>query len=207
MGDPANDTIAKLQEENLRLKRKLEELSSAEKPEKQSASTVDQLRSENLELRESLLRYRSLEEELAVQRVFEKSKKKFYAWLTLGGSVATVASIVGIMLGAPGIKEYIEKKADDQIQKVTGGRVDIIVADRIKDVIDPQLAGLRTDFEKKANEAIRLASLPDATKDSIDYTSDMEPVRDEGPEGATAGFAVAAAMEYQIHKNLSLTHI
>jgi len=40
----------------------------------------------------------------------------------------------------------------------------------------------------------------DATKSTVDYTASMTPVRDQGQEGSVVGFAVAAAMEYQIFK-------
>jgi C1A family cysteine protease len=202
MADPEHDEILRLREENTRLKRKVtEEAKIGDGSDRRNGNTADELRAANLELREKLLSYRSLEEELAVQRVFEKSKRKVLQWLTFGGSVVTIASAVGWVLSAPGLKEYAKNRVDDQIQKVTSGRVNEIVAERIRLAVDPQLA----DLSGTVNATIRLASLPDAKKSFIDYSGNMGPAGDEGSEGSTTAFAVAAAMEYQLRRNLGVS--
>lgn len=197
MGEVEHNDLRKLQEENERLKEKLAEQQQAmqaatiRRPE-----TVEELRSENISLRESLLRYRSVEEELAVQRVFEKSKKKVLQWVTFGGSVLTLASALGWLMGAPQVKKYATEQVDAQVQKVTGGQVNRIVEDRINKAVAPQL----TDLSETLNATIHLASFPDAKEHAVDYTNQMEAARNQESEGSTTGFALGAAMEYQIRK-------
>jgi C1A family cysteine protease len=197
MGDSEHTDIRKFQAENERLKQQLvEQQQAAEALTIRRPETLEELRNENISLRESLLRYRSLEEELAVQRVFEKSKKKVLQWVTFGGSVLTLASALGWLLGAPQVRKYATEQVDAQVQKVTGGQVNRIVEDRINKAVAPQL----TDLSETLNATIHLASLPDAKASAVDYTSQMETARNQGSEGSTTGFALAAAMEYQIRK-------
>ena len=61
----------------------------------QQSDQLAQLTEENAALRQKLEKYKSLEEDLAAQRVFEKVQKQMKNWITVGGIATLIAGIVG----------------------------------------------------------------------------------------------------------------
>ncbi len=184
----------------------------------QPGDQLAQVLDENATLRQKLEKYKSLEEDLAAQRVFEKTKKLLTTWITLGGAVTLVAGMVGFKV----ITDYTEGLVKDRLQAVSQGHIeDVLLQEgkrKIADVVEKQRAELLT-FVAQQKAQISISGLPLGTAVSsslgipaakaaplpavVDYTDKMQPVRDSGDEGAVVGFAVAAAVEYQIRKTLN----
>jgi C1A family cysteine protease len=167
---------------------------------------LDLLRQRNQDLSERLAQYKALEEDLMAQRVFEKARKQFVWMLTVGG----LASIVAGVLGLKGLDDYAKARVDNALKSKADSYVDALLKAEVHDQISTAVQGQREFIRQQ----IFLASQPQgisangpttllhpvAVLTQIDYTSDMLPVRDQGPEGSNAAFAVAAALEYQYKK-------
>jgi C1A family cysteine protease len=171
------------------------------------SSGADDLRKQNAELREKLVQYKSLEEDLMAQRVYEKARKQFTAMLTLGGIAAIAAGI----LGFKSLDEYARKLADDALKASMQEHMEKV----LQAEVHTQIAGMVQDERTYVRQQIVIATQPlgassgepaaamaPATSSTVDYTANMLPVRDQGQEGSSTGFAVAAALEYQIRKSL-----
>jgi len=171
------------------------------------ASGTDDLRKQNAELREKLEQYKELEEDLMAQRVYEKARKQFTAMLTLGGIAAIVAGI----LGFKSLDEYARKLADDALKTSMQERMDKV----LQAEVHTQIMGMVQEERTYVRQQIVIATQPlgapgggsaapaaPATSGTVDYTADMLPARDQGQEGSSTAFAVAAALEYQVRKNL-----
>lgn len=164
------------------------------------------------DLKQQLASYKSLEEDLMANRVFEKAKKKISTYVTLGGVIAILASIIGIKA----VVEYAKELAKEKI--------DAIAADEIKKALQVEGERQITSFvnEKKTDfiilvqqQAARIAATSQpvgqtqrtesaaATSEFLDYSDGMSKVRNSGTEGSTVGFATAAALEFQIEKSLN----
>src|SRR5205807_2409971 len=57
---------------------------------------IDEVKKENESLREKLQKYKQLEEDLMSQRIFEKARAQLSYWITAGGIVAIIATILGV---------------------------------------------------------------------------------------------------------------
>lgn len=171
------------------------------------SSGTDDLRKQNAELREKLAQYKSLEEDLMAQRVYEKARKQFTAMLTLGGIAAIVAGI----LGFKSLDEYAKKLADDALKASMQEHMEKV----LQAEVHTQIAGMVQDERTYVRQQIVIATQPlgassgepaaamaPATSSAVDYTANMLPVRDQGQEGSSTAFAVAAALEYQVRKSL-----
>jgi C1A family cysteine protease len=174
-----------------------------------------QLIEENAALRQKLERYKSLEEDLAAQRVFEKAQRQLKNWITVGGIATLMAGIVGYNV----ITDYSESLVKDRMKAVAQSHIEEVLFQegkrQIGDVVNKQLAELLAFIEQQKTQ-IRIAASPTALTGSkgtappngvalpasVDYTDKMQPVRDQGQETAAVGFAIAAAVEYQIRKAL-----
>src|SRR5439155_68688 len=71
---------------------------------------IDEVKKENESLREKLQKYKQLEEDLMSQRIFEKAKAQLSYWITAGGIVAIIATILGVGQ----LKDYAKKIADEK---------------------------------------------------------------------------------------------
>jgi len=176
---------------------------------------------------DDLKEYRAIREEQMAQRVSEKARLNLVSWLTVNGLVLVIASIIGIK----SIVDYIKKSATQRIDSVTEKRINEILAEEAKRLIIEQEEDLKAaakkhiaeivdaqkeelvDFARKQIEQVAVAMSPtkgiaqspvepEVSSGSIDLTPDMQPVRDNGNEGSVTGFAVAAALEYQIKKTI-----
>ncbi len=218
---PPNE-VAELRQENSRLRQKLEEHVESGPALPTQDDELNRLRSENVGLRESLLRYKALEEEVAAQKVFQKAKKMLVTWLTVGGSLLTLVSLLGLL----NINDYAKRLVDDKLKEVSEEKIVKGIEDEGRKEVSKLVDKKQADFEEYAHQQIQQyvalipigkipassstgSSLPAATISEIDYTSAMNPVRDSGQEGSVVGFALAATMEYQVRrkfgKNLVLS--
>jgi C1A family cysteine protease len=204
--------LSDLREANAQLRQKLDALTNS------GGSRADDelfnLRNENVELRVSLLRYKALEEDLAAQKVFQKAKKMLVTWMTIGGSVLTLVSVIGLM----NINDYAKRLVDEKLKTVSDEKINKTMEDEGQREVAKLLTQKQGAFEDYAHQqiqqlvalmpigklstAVATTDLPSASVSQIDYTSSMTPVRSQGDEGSVVGFALAAALEYQIHKKL-----
>lgn len=183
---------------------------------KKSESVADDLKNENQELREKLQEFKKLEEDLMAQRVYDKAKRRLISMITIGGIVLTIIGIMGIKSIFDYTKNLINKKLqsisteqiNDLIQEEGKKQVSLIVQEQ-----QNELEAILVATAKQQINQIVLTSSPvgrreklsissESTQPTIDLTSFITPIRDQGAEGSTVGFAVAAALEYQIDKKL-----
>src|ERR1700682_1167658 len=221
---PQETLIAGLRKENEKLRLKLQEYESlAEKESTQSEEVfVNHVVKENEELKEKLQDFKKLEEDLMAQRVSERAKKQLTVWLTIGGLVIFIGGIIGFRQ----IEEYTRGLVEQKVQKVADDEIRRVLQEEGKKQVATIVEQQRGTLQSYANEQVKeiaaraVASGPlsvsqnqptsvqslalDPSIASKDYTAAMTIVRDEGSEGSVVGFAVAAALEYQIKKKLGI---
>lgn len=167
------------------------------------------------ELRAKVREYEKLEEDMLAQRVFIKARKQVTTWITLGGLAAVLVAAIGYS----GLRSDLEDRAKDRLNSLADKQVNTIVhqeADRrIRPFIESERQKLETvgrrEIQKIAEEKVTTltgaaaieapSDIALATQPSVDYASQMLPVRDSGPEGSVVGFAIASALEYQLKKH------
>ena len=175
----------------------------------ESDEEKDELRKQNEDLRQRLQEYKALEEDLMATRIFQKAKKQFSVYITVGGVIIVLSAIFGI------------KALSDYAKNLAKEKIDAIAKDEIQKSLEAEGKRQITGFiAQKQNEIMAFAQQEmarvivatqpigqsqgaeprAATVAVIDYTDQMLPVRDLGTEGNSVGFAVAAALEYQIAK-------
>lgn len=167
------------------------------------------LQEENAELKEKLKAFEKFEQELVAEEIFEKAKKRFKNWLTVGGLAVLLAGA----LGFKSIVGYVEGLAEKRLERYTDSMIEQKVQEharlRVEALIESQKDQLIAVGRKQVVNIV--ARLPIAniqepstpqtvvadttTRTSFDLTEFMAPVRNQGAEGSTVGFAVAAAME------------
>jgi len=176
---------------------------------------------------DELKEYRAAREEQMALRVSDKARFHLLGWITINGLVLAIASVIGIK----SIVDYVKKSATQKIDSVTEERVKQILKEEAKNLVNEQKAYLMEaarkqiaeimeaqkeeliSFARQQIDQISVATRPtkgkrqpaavtEFTTDSIDYMADMQPVRNQEDEGSNVGFAVAAAVEYQIKKSM-----
>jgi len=177
---------------------------------------LNNLTKENQELKEKIQEYDYLKEQLMANRVEEKAKEQLISSLTLSGIILTILGIFGLKSLYDYSKNLVTKKvgsiSEEQINTILIKEGKHQVAEIVKQK-QPEWEALITSFAKQQINQITVATSPvgisekqpaisEATLRHVDLTSFMTPVRDQGNEGSTTGFAVAAALEYQIYKKL-----
>jgi C1A family cysteine protease len=210
--------IAELQRENEQLKQKLQEYLSLSKEEatKPEGALVNHVVKENQELKERLQVFKKLEEDLMAQRVSERAKKQLTVWLTIGGLVISIGGIVGFRQ----IEAYTKDLVSRKVQAVADDQIKNLLLDegkkQVTAVVEQQKGALHDYVNEQIKQIVGLSPInasnqpdtnlaplsPESAAASLDYSADMTPVRDQGSEGSVVGFAVAAALEYQIKKKL-----
>jgi len=184
--------------------------------EKEPLPSVNDLQKENQALREKVQEYKRLEEDLMAQRVYEKAKKKLIAMITFGGIILTLVGIIGFK----SIVDYTKKLIASKLESVSEEQINKIVEEEGKKQVlifvkeqQSELEAILVATAKRQISQINLSSIPvrgeekpaitvDSNQKILDLTSFMNPIRNQGAEGSTVGFAVASALEYQIHKRL-----
>jgi C1A family cysteine protease len=183
------------------------------------------LEAENKQLKQQLREYKAIQEDLMAQRVFEKTRKLFTVYITVGGLLLLLSGVVGVMqvveYAKTHARETIERLVENESKKSLSDETDRqkTILSGLTDKMRNDLAALakakQNDLEKVSEEsAARLRTIGQplgatstgqgglSAASHLDYSSEMGGVRDEGPEGSTVAFAVADAMEYQIKKTL-----
>lgn len=187
---------------------------------------IEQLKRENEELKKKVQDYQALQEDLMAERVFQKAQARLTVYLTLGGFVIVLSGVVGIK----SLIDYVKKVAQTKIDTVSQDEVkaalqaegerqitDLVASQKeeFDALVKQQLARTgqdMADLAKQQLERIKAADQPigqtrdveprAATVSIIDYSDQMLPIRNSGAEGSAVGFALAAALEYQIQKTL-----
>jgi len=188
--------------------------------EQELQSSVSELRRENRELKDKVRQYGKLEEDLEdvmAKRVYEKARKRLAATITLGGILLTIAGIVGLK----SIANYTKTVVAEKVASVSEEQINTIVEQEGKNQVlnfvkeqQSKLEAMLLATARQQISQIALASSPVRGEEKptvsvepgqplLDLTSLMTPVRNQGSEGSTVGFAVAAALEYQIRKQLN----
>lgn len=196
------------------------EVNSKMEHEQELQSSVSELRRENRELRDKVQQYGKLEEDLEdvmAKRVYEKARKRLAATITLGGILLTIAGIVGLK----SIANYTKTVVAEKVASVSEEQINTIVEQEGKNQVlnfvkeqQSKLEAMLLATARQQISQIALASSPVRGEEKptvsvepgqplLDLTSLMTPVRNQGSEGSTVGFAVAAALEYQIRKQLN----
>ena len=184
-----------------------------EEPRREVDPNIEELMHANKALTQKLQAYEKLERDVAAEEIFEKKKKKrFMNWLTVGGLAALLAGALAIK----STQGYVEELAAKKVDAITSDKIQQLIQDharsRIEALVDKEKEQLLTLGRQQVIALV--AQLPigrpqdlgspttviaaDATKVSVDLSNLMSPVGDQGAEGSTVGFAVAAAMEGSI---------
>jgi C1A family cysteine protease len=176
---------------------------------------VSRVLAENATLRQNLEKYKSLEEDLAAQRVFEKAQKLLKNWITVGG----IATIIGGAVGYKIVTDYSQGLVKDQFKAIATDHVEKVLVEEGKRLVASMVEQERSELSAYVAQQKTQLSISNsplgltassgnavsnavAIPSSVDYTDQMQPVRDMGVLGAPVGFAIAAAVEYQIRKSL-----
>lgn len=179
----------------------------------QASGSEGQLQKENDELRKKLDEYKKLEEDMVAQRIADKARTQVLWWLGFGG----LAVLVTGALGFKALLDYTKALVIKSIESITKERLEAeMLAEgqrQVKVVLDSQkedfllfakqqYTHLITSMEPLgAKEA--LPALEEQRKEkSLDYSSEMLPVRNQSEEGSSVAFAFAEALEFQIEKKL-----
>ena len=170
-----------------------------------------EIKRQNEELKRQLQEYKSLEEDLAAKRIFEKAKTRLAAYFTFGGIVLILSGLVGIQA----LTDYAKGLAKDKMDAIAKDQINKALQEEAERQITMFVKEKRTDFLVMARQQIDRVILatqpigqsrrPESTVASItmlDYTNRMSAVKDVGTEGSIVGFAAAAALEYQIQQTL-----
>jgi C1A family cysteine protease len=179
---------------------------------------IKQLEEENTKLREKLVDFKQLEEELLSDKVFKKAKDKLVSWYTIGGIAIFVISIIGVKSMVDYSKELVSKKletfSEEKINEIFVGESHKQVAallQKQQDTLTKQFVALYDDAKMRldlSKNGYGNVDIFDTTKAAptirtsdisrFDLSSQMNPVRDQGNEGSTVGFTVASALEFAI---------
>jgi len=182
---------------------------------------ANELQAENQKLKEKLADYMQLEEDLLADKVFKKAKDKLVGWYTIGGIAVFVIGIIGVKSVVDYSKELVSKKLDTYSETKIN---EIIVGESHKQVeallikqqhtITQQFQVLYDDAKKKLDIVKNgygtiesfdsLQSAPNVTTNNIshfDFSSSMNPIRDQASEGSPVAFTVAAALENSLFQN------
>lgn len=179
---------------------------------------IKYLEAENTRLKEKLLDFKQLEEDLLADKVFKKAKDKLVRWYTVGGIALFVVGIIGVRSIVEYSKELVSKKLDtfsqakitEIIQNESHNQVEVLITKQ-QDTLTKQFQVLYDDAKKRldlskygygnvdkfdtSNEI-----QPNAVLSNVDLSPQMNPVRDQGNEGSNVGFTIASALEYAIFK-------
>jgi len=168
-----------------------------------------ELKKQNEALKQELQKYKSLEEDLMANRIFEKAKKLLFVYITFGGIIV----LLGALIGIKALEDYAMNLAKEKINTIAGEEIKKALQAEGERQIANFVKDKQADFILLAQQQIEhfyVATQPIgqsqgpresvATKGAVDYTGQMSPVRQTGSEGAVVGFAAAAALEYQIKK-------
>jgi C1A family cysteine protease len=157
--------------------------------------------------------YEGLHEDVIAQRVLVRARKQLTLWITCGG----VAVFALGFFGFGSLQNFAKKEVHRKVDQVTSTQVEHSMRAEVKrDVqqfISPYLNAYANQLNKNGpidSQAARgrgRAESPHGARvvARLDYSTQMQPVRDAGQEGSVVGFAVASALEYQLQAHRQQT--
>jgi C1A family cysteine protease len=179
-----------------------------------------ELKASNDKTAEQLKTYGAVADEVQALKVFETAKSYLISWITLGGITALVA---GFALFGAGWK-YAKDLVDAEIKSHSDTEISSLVQKQIEHQVDEYFKShadeysrhvedltityvrqqigpiiVQNGYKLTANAAVSETAVT-TTGPIVDYTPKMQSARDQGTEGGVVGFALAAALEYQILK-------
>jgi C1A family cysteine protease len=165
------------------------------------------------QLEEKLRFYEDLHEDVMTQRVLEKARRRMLRWITCGGVLVFAAGFFGF--GA--LKSFTEDLVHKKVDHLATWQVNHTLHAEAKKAVSGLMVHEQKVIDRTvAQQTVGLIKLgpiashgdggvaqpaPEAplrAPASLDYTAQMQPVRDSGAEGSVDGFAVASALEYQL---------
>lgn len=168
---------------------------------------IDRIKKENKELKQRLMDYKSIEEDLMARRVFDKARKLLTIYLTFGGLLLLLSGIVGIK----SLVDYAKSQAKSKVESISKEQIATALQEEGRQQIAAMVKEREAEFIQIAQQQVTqivVASKPIAklstetgatsSPSQLDHSPDLTPVRDQGEEGGSVGFAVAAALEYQV---------
>ena len=177
---------------------------------------IEQIEKENIKLKEKLLDFKQLEEDLLADKVFKKAKDKLVSWYTIGGIAIFIIGMVGIK----SIYDYSKELVSRQIDTFTKEKINEIIINeshkqvetlliKQQDTLTKQFKVLyddaknRLDLSKYGYGAVsRFDTVQEIIENTfltkVDLSSRMNPVRNQGPEASNPAFTIAAALEYAL---------
>jgi C1A family cysteine protease len=184
------------------------------------ATQLAELKASNDTVTEQLKAYGAVADDVQALKVFEKAKSYLISWITLGGITALVAGFALFGAGWKYAKDLVDaeikshsdteisalvqKEAERQVENYFKNNTDDyrrhvedLTITYVRQQIGPIIA--QNGYKLTANGAVS-ETVVTTTGPVIDYTPKMQSVRDQGNEGGVVGFALAAALEYQILK-------
>ncbi|MBX3252723.1 MAG: C1 family peptidase [Chitinophagaceae bacterium] len=174
---------------------------------------LKKLQEENEKLKQKLLDFKRLEEELLVDKVFKSAKDKLVKWYTLGGIGVFLVSIWGINSALNYTRGVAEKKLESVTEKQIQDIIEKKSDAQVKELLAKQEDTLRKkslELVKQKIDEIKLATGPiGTTQDSgkisisiptnvppkIDLSNQVGDIRDQGSESSAVAFSVTYALE------------
>ena len=177
---------------------------------------IKYLEEENTKLKEKLVDFKQLEEDLLADKVFKKAKDKLIGWYTIGGISIFVVGIIGVKSIVDYSKELVSKKLDtfsqakinEIIINESHKQVEVLLIKQ-EDTLTKQFQVLYDDAKKRLDiskygygsvdkyDTLKVVNSV-ADLSHVDLSPLMNPIRDQGSEGSNVGFTIASALEYAI---------
>jgi C1A family cysteine protease len=209
-------TLAELEAENQQLRAQIARY------EKDVSDRLPKLAEASDQLAEQIKEYAAVAEDVWGLRVFESAKSYLIRWITVGG-IATVLAGVALFVSA---WNYLAGQAKTAIESAVRTDAPQILQSEVQKQVSAYLQQQQPTFATEAEQMLQqmlnqvVSSMPIAgTKNrttgasgaatglspSLDYSAQMQAVRDQGNEGSVVGFAMGYAIEFQVTKALSQT--
>jgi hypothetical protein len=177
---------------------------------------------QNRSIKEKIDSFMPLAEDAMGLRVFDKAKSYLVSWITVGGIATVIAGGVVFTEAWNYARDIIQSEAKtrlppvitDEVKGEMSGFLKAEVARQVQDhfahnpdefsqVERTVVASVYVAHTNSGATVLRSGNAGDTTSASdtaLDYSSQMLPVRNEGQEGSTVGFALSAVLEYQLFK-------
>jgi C1A family cysteine protease len=178
---------------------------------------IKNLQEENQKLKDKLVDFKKLEEDLIADKVFKKAKDKLVGWYTVGGIALFGIGIIGVKsvvdyskeLVSKRLETYSEAKINQLIVGESHKQVEALIT-RQEDTLTLQFQALyedakkRLDISKNGYGILEVgSSKPSNTADEVsklDLSPQLNPVRNQGSEGSTVAFTIATVLENALYQ-------
>jgi len=218
-------SLADLEAENRQLKAQIKQYEEGLPNQGQNSTDqeIKKLKEANEDIADQIKSFTSIAEDVSALRVFEKAKSYLIGWITVGG----VAALLGAAAVFFGTKNYATQLVRDQMTAVAGKQLTDIVQKEAEHQVAEYFKEHQSQYDARVDQLIVVqvgqaystlqGRLPygSATKEAVssrtvaqvgpalDYTAQMGSVRSQDQEGASTGFSIAYALEFQVMKATS----